>query len=190
VPIDLHQSQLDLSNTFGAEAGRGASKNRMVDPTLGDWNGPLDQELMNYLAEANARIHAGLTVSSESWIGSVRRSADAASIMASSSIGYKDGCVSALPEILPTNFDKQRIRFTEQCILAGREYNVLGTCVENPNATDEHDRKVIMRGPKERNFIISSRAEPELEKRTLWTTFILLALGGGLMVAGTYLYLA
>lgn len=190
VPIDLHQSQLDLSDSFRAEIGKNASKKRTLDQSLGDWNGPLDQELLNYLAEANARIHAGLTISPESWVGNVKQSVDAAVTMASSPVGYKDGSVTTLPADLPEDIDRQRIRFTEQCIFPDREYNVLGTCFETQDAADEHDRRFIGCGPKGHNFLISSRAEPALEKRTLWTSILLLVLAGILILAGAYLYVS
>lgn len=55
-------------------------------------------------------------------------------------------------------------RFTEYCILPEHWYDVTGTCAENPQAKDEHDRNLIMKGQNEPTFLISWRAEKELEK--------------------------
>jgi len=57
-----------------------------------------------------------------------------------------------------------RYRFTEYCILPEHWYDITGTCVENPNPKDEHDRNMIVKGQNEPTFLISWRSEKELEK--------------------------
>lgn len=57
-----------------------------------------------------------------------------------------------------------RYRFTEYCILPDHWYDVTGTCTENPSAKDEHDRNLIQKGENEPTFLISWRAEKEIEK--------------------------
>jgi hypothetical protein len=65
-----------------------------------------------------------------------------------------------------------RYRFTEYCILPGQEYQVTGTCVENPDAHDDHDRNLIMKGHNEPTFLISAKAEGAvptgLRKKAMW----------------------
>jgi hypothetical protein len=56
-----------------------------------------------------------------------------------------------------------RYRFTEYCILPDHWYDVTGTCVENPNAKDEHDRNLIIKGQNEPTFLISWKAEKQVE---------------------------
>ena len=56
-----------------------------------------------------------------------------------------------------------RYRFTEYCILPDHEYDVTGACVENPEAKDEHDRNLITKGSNEPTYLISYKAQPEVE---------------------------
>jgi hypothetical protein len=68
-----------------------------------------------------------------------------------------------------------RYRLREYLILPGQEYHVTGTCVENPNARDAHDRNMIVLGKNEKTFLISWKAEQEvqqgLRKRALGMVF-------------------
>jgi len=63
-------------------------------------------------------------------------------------------------------------RLTEHCLLPGHTYDVMGTCAENPNPRDDHDRNIILRGTNESTFLISSRAGKDVQswllKRSLW----------------------
>jgi hypothetical protein len=63
-------------------------------------------------------------------------------------------------------------RLTEYCLLPGQTYDITGTCAENPNPRDEHDRNIILKGTNEPTFLISSRTEKEVEswlrKQSLW----------------------
>jgi hypothetical protein len=56
-----------------------------------------------------------------------------------------------------------RFRFTEYCLVPGGTYDISGTCVENPQPQDEYDRNMIVRGTNEKVFLISSKAEKQLE---------------------------
>jgi hypothetical protein len=68
-----------------------------------------------------------------------------------------------------------RYRLRESLILPGQEYHVTGTCVENPDARDAHDRNMIVLGKNEKTFLISWKAEQEvqhgLRKRALGMVF-------------------
>jgi hypothetical protein len=57
-----------------------------------------------------------------------------------------------------------RYRLREFLILPGEEYNVTGTCVENPNPCDDHDRCMIMKGQNEKTFLVSWETEGETQK--------------------------
>jgi hypothetical protein len=69
-------------------------------------------------------------------------------------------------------------RFTEYCILKDHWYDITGTCMENPNPKDEHDRNMIAKGSNEPTFLISWQTEKNIEKslrnRAMWHVF-----GGG-----------
>ena len=56
-----------------------------------------------------------------------------------------------------------RYRLTEYCILPGHEYNITGTCVENPEPKDQHDRNLITKGLNESTFLISWKAPRAVE---------------------------
>ena len=56
-----------------------------------------------------------------------------------------------------------RYRLTEYCIVPEHWYDVTGTCAENPNPQDEHDRNLIKKGENEPTFLISWRSEKEIE---------------------------
>ena len=56
-----------------------------------------------------------------------------------------------------------RYRLRESLILQGQQYHVTGTCVENPEAHDAHDRNMIVRGQNEKTFLISWKAEQEVQ---------------------------
>jgi len=58
-----------------------------------------------------------------------------------------------------------RYRLSEYCILPEQSYDVAGTCVENPEPRDEHDRNMIVKGQNEPTFVISWRSEKELKSR-------------------------
>jgi hypothetical protein len=57
-----------------------------------------------------------------------------------------------------------RYRLRESLILPGQEYHVTGTCVENPEAHDAHDRNMIVQGHNEEIFLISCKPERELQQ--------------------------
>jgi hypothetical protein len=69
-------------------------------------------------------------------------------------------------------------RFTEYCILKDHWYDVTGTCVENPDCKDEHDRNIIMKGTNEPTYLISWQTEKNIEK-SLRNRAALHVFGGG-----------
>jgi hypothetical protein len=76
-----------------------------------------------------------------------------------------------------------KFRVRETCILRGREYDVTGTCVENPRPADEHDRNKIEKGENEPTFLISSRSEKQAEGR-LRQRAVLYIFGGAALAVG------
>lgn len=71
-----------------------------------------------------------------------------------------------------------RYKVKEYCILPDHEYEVTGSCTENPNATCHDDRNLITKGSNEGTFLISWRSEPDLEK-SMRNKAALMILGGG-----------
>jgi hypothetical protein len=56
-----------------------------------------------------------------------------------------------------------RYRLREYLILPGVEYDVTGSCMENPNSADAKDRTVLCKGQNEKTFMISYKDGKELE---------------------------
>ena len=54
--------------------------------------------------------------------------------------------------LVSVNIETPRFHFTEYCLAADREYNVIGTCAENPQSKDEDDPNV---GSKRRTNALS-----------------------------------
>jgi hypothetical protein len=75
-----------------------------------------------------------------------------------------------------------RYRFTEYCVLPGKEYDVLGTCVENPRPSAPNDRNLITKGQNEETYLISSKAPAQLERSLRWKSALMV--WGGVALAG------
>jgi hypothetical protein len=79
------------------------------------------------------------------------------------------------PKSVSVSSSRERYRLREFLILPGQEYHVTGTCVENPDARDAHDRNMIVQGHNEKTFLISWKPEQEvqqsLRKRALGMIF-------------------
>ena len=73
-------------------------------------------------------------------------------------------------------------RLTEYCILPDHDYDVTGTCAENPQPADEHDRNLITKGSNEPTFLISYKALPEVESGLRKQAALMIFGGAGLAV--------
>jgi hypothetical protein len=74
------------------------------------------------------------------------------------------GTIPMPPISVSVSSDTGRYRLRESLILPGQEYHVTGTCVENPAARDAHDRNMIVLGQNEKTFLISWKAEQEVQQ--------------------------
>ena len=73
-----------------------------------------------------------------------------------------------------------RYRFTERCILPGHEYDITGTCAENPVAKDANDRNLIRKGTSEPTFLISALAQPQVNTMLQMRVYFMI-FGGGML---------
>jgi hypothetical protein len=73
-----------------------------------------------------------------------------------------------------------RYRFTERCILPGHEYDITGTCTENPAAKDANDRNLIRKGTNEPTFLISALAQPQVNVMLQMRAYFMI-FGGGML---------
>jgi predicted nucleic acid-binding Zn ribbon protein len=170
VRVIPYNADFNVPRTFQGETGPDAKGKRLVDPSLGV-AGPSNQELLNYMQRVSDAAQA----------------ARAAAIAAPDSTGKTAAKVlmgvSASGVKLSRPFADLRLRFTEECLIADRQCNILGTCVENPTPTDEHDRNLIQKGINEPTFVISDKAEGALEKNLRRTAMSLILVGAILMLA-------
>jgi len=74
-----------------------------------------------------------------------------------------------------------RFRLTEYCIVPGQEYNIIGTCMENPVPKDQDDRNLIAKGKHEPTYVISDKARVRVES-TLRKRAVLMVFGGAALV--------
>lgn len=76
-----------------------------------------------------------------------------------------------------------RYRFSEYLVSPGLEYNITGSCVENPRCDGGADRTMISRGEHESTFLISWKSDAETQqtllKRARW-----MVLGGAVLALG------
>ena len=81
-------------------------------------------------------------------------------------------------------------RFTERCIEPDQEYDVLGTCVENPRPVDDKDRNLITKGEHNGTFLISSKSAEELKQGAGWRSTLMVIGGAALTVFCAGLFMA
>jgi hypothetical protein len=75
-----------------------------------------------------------------------------------------------------------RYRFTEYCIVPDGSYDISGTCVENPHPKDANDHNMIVKGTLEKEFLISSKTEKQLESGLRRRAFLMVLGGAALSV--------
>ena len=74
----------------------------------------------------------------------------------------------------------ERYRLTEYLVVPEHWYDITGTCVENPEPQDEHDRNMIVKGTNEPTFLITWRSEKEI-RRTLRNRAAKYIFGGAIL---------
>jgi hypothetical protein len=92
-------------------------------------------------------------------------------------LAYQNSSPSGISMRVNSTAASGHYRLREYCLLPGHTYDITGTCAENPQPRDEHDRNVICKGTNEPTFLISSRTGKEVESH-LWKQSLLTILGG------------
>ena len=148
VLVDAHGAEYDLMRTARLETGRGMGRSlgRMLwgkgDPTLSAGPAASDAELFSYAMTRAGKGGAGFHLDAGSLLSGL--------VGGSASLGFAGG-------------SSERFRLTEYLILPEHWYDLTGTCIENPQPKDEHDRNLIVKGQNEPTFLISWRSEKEIE---------------------------
>jgi hypothetical protein len=166
VLVDAHGAECDLIQTTKRETGAGVvtSSGRLFGGTrdssltTGAWVS--DSDLLNYAVSAVSTAHTAFSLDAGSLLSGLGRG----------SLGLGMG-------------SEHRYRLSEYCIVPEHSYAVTGTCVENPNPQDEHDRNMIVKGQNEPTFLISWRSEKELQSALRNRAALHIFGGGALSVA-------
>ena len=166
VLVDAHGAECDLIQTTKRETGAGVvtSSGRLFGGTpassltTGAWVS--DSDLLNYAVSAVSTAHTTFSLDAGSLLSGLGRG--------SLSLGMGS---------------EHRYRLSEYCIVPEQSYDVTGTCVENPNPQDEHDRNMIVKGQNEPTFLISWRSEKEIESALRNRAALHIFGGGALSVA-------
>ncbi len=82
------------------------------------------------------------------------------------------------------------VRFTEYCIEPDQEYDVVGTCVENPRPEGDDDRNLITKGDHNGTFLISSKSAEQLKEGAGWRSSMMVFGGAALAVFCAALFMA
>jgi len=174
VLVNPHLAEYDVPQTFQAEVGKSSTRSRSIDPTLGV-PGPSEKDLQEYFSD-NSKARAALASMAGPGASKLAEKAMA--------LGQKlQGMGFSLSsDGVNFSFGSHRYRFTEHCLLAERDCNILGTCAENPSPKDEHDRNLIMRGENEKTFLITTKTEKEIEKSLRRKAFFMVLAGAAILI--------
>jgi hypothetical protein len=160
VLINPQSAEYDLPSTYWTEIGPRAGGGPYLDPSLGLAAGPSEQELRAYAAKANRPLFVG----------------DQKSV-AKLEAKYAKAMEGENPLTGRGSF-----RITEYCLVAEHEYDLIGTCAQNPQPKDDQDRNLILKDQNEPTFVISGLSERTLEKTLRKKAVMRIFLGGLLMV--------
>ncbi|MBZ5562641.1 MAG: E3 ubiquitin ligase family protein [Acidobacteriia bacterium] len=147
---------------------------RKVDESLGV-PAPTDEQLRDYLSGQFSRAREVLKSSNVPGANVIDKVLGVAEKMQALGVSVGAGGISM-------DLGKRPYRLTEHVLVAGRGCNIMGTCGENPTPADEHDRNLIKKGENEKTFLITTKTEKQIEKSLRLQSFILIVLGGALIV--------
>jgi len=119
VRVNPYNADFNVTRTLQVETGPGARGKRHVDPSLGV-AGPSNQDLLDYMQRVSDAAQAA-RVAVNATPDSTGKTA-AKVLMGVSASGVK----------LSRPVGDLRLRFPEECLIADRQCNILGTCMENP----------------------------------------------------------
>lgn len=198
VLVDAVGAELDLNQNVRREVGGGFGRGftslsgggQKSDPRAS--LGPSEADLLEYVGKAAAGLAIPKLVSNlapgESDPDLTRAQAQRELEILRQLRGQKSqgaGGLGALGGLLRGGISLGRgsswegqFRLTEYCIVPGYQYDITGTCVENPRPRDTSDRNLIVKGENEPTFLISWRSEKELEG-SLRSRALLHVFGGG-----------
>ena len=179
VRIEPKGADFDVPQTFRGEVGGNLFSRPYVEPSLGVAP-PTVQELHAYLTAGSQQAAAALAAVT---IPGLKTAANLLGKAIAAEQKLSNAGITLSGDGVSIGFGNQRYRFTEHCLIAGREHNILGTCAPNPAPPDEHTRNMIVKGQNERVFIITSKSEKQIEQSLRRKAAILVVLGAVIMIA-------
>jgi E3 Ubiquitin ligase len=177
VRVNPQRAEYDVTMTFRGEVQAkagwgeirfGSGPKPFVDPSLGV-AAPTEEDLRAYIQGRSGRFAAAAGHAAGGLMGKAVELAQAVSSWENS---------------------RERFRFTEECLIADRACNILGTCAENPNPQDEKDRNLVQKGQNQPTFVISDKSEVRLEKDIFRNAVIMVLLGGAFIVVAAAIALS
>jgi len=172
VLINPQSAEYDLPSTYWAAIGPQARGGPYLDPSLGLAAGPSEEELRAYAAKADPFF-----TRDQKSIAQIEAKYAQATGLNKKMVEFEKQAFEAENPL--TGHGSYRI--TERCLVAEHEYDVIGTCAQNPQPQDDHDRNLILKGQNEPTFLISGFSELRLEK-TLWKRAVTRIILGGLLM--------
>jgi hypothetical protein len=154
VPCYYYQVQVTKHFSFGSKGGSG-------------WTvvGKETEQRQFYLDDGTARVlvnpHGAEYEVAETFRTRMGR---ASSRYVDPALGVTGPSDQDLQALVEPRWGKGKYRFSEFCLPADRECNVLGHYAENPDPNDTGNRALIIRGQKQQPFLISSKTQEQEEK--------------------------
>jgi hypothetical protein len=171
VLVNPQSAEYDLPSTYWAAFGPQARGGPYLDPSLGLAAGPSEQELRAYSAKTSFAAEQKVVAQIEA------------------KYAHATGLTKKIVEIDERTLEANNpltghgsYRITEHCLVAEHEYDLIGTCAQNPQPQDDQDRNLILKGQNESTFVISGLSERTLEKALRKRALTRIFLGGLLMV--------
>jgi hypothetical protein len=180
--VDPHNAEYELPQTFRAEIGPNSRRTRFVDASLGV-PGPSEQDLRAYMAGDFTRARETLKAMQMPGTEMLDKALAVGEKIQSLGVSLRASGISM------DSGGGQSYRFSETCLLADRDCNLLGSCAENPGPADEHDRNILRKGQNEKTFLITTKFEKQIEKSLRLRAFAMVVIGAALIVGGTALAL-
>ncbi len=179
--VNPQQAEYDVPRSFQGELRPKALLSighapRKVDESLGV-PPPTDDQLRDYLSGQFGRAREVLKSANVPGAKVMDKALGVAEKMQALGVSIGMGGISM-------DFGNHPYRFTEHVLVAGRACNIMGTCAENPAPADERDRNLIKKGENEKTFLITTKTEKQMEKSLRLQSWILVLLGGALIIGG------
>ena len=144
VLINPQSAEFDLPSTYCAAFGPQARGGPYLDPSIGLAASPSEQELRAYAAKHRQEV---------------RFAGDPKTVAR-----FEAKYAKALEEVDNPLTGHGSYRITEHCLVAEHAYDIIGTCAQNPQPQDDHDRNLTLKGQNEPTFVISGLSERNLER--------------------------